>query len=107
MSRRIAIIQGHPDSAEPHFCHALAQAYAQGAQAGGHETRTVDVAALDFPLLRSQRDWQHGDLPASLGEAQQAIGWAEHIVLVFPLWLGDMPALLKGCLLYTSPSPRD
>ena len=75
MSRRILIIQGHPDSAEPHFCHALASAYAQGAQVGGHETRTVDVAALDFPLLRSQREWEHGELPASLREAQQGIGW--------------------------------
>ena len=98
MSRRILIIQGHPDSAEAHFCHGLAKAYAQGAGTGGHETRTVEVAALDFPLLRSQREWQRGHLPASLGEAQQAIGWAEHIVLFFPLWLGDMPALLKGFL---------
>jgi putative NADPH-quinone reductase len=24
--------------------------------------------------------------------------WAEHIVFFFPLWLGDMPALLKGFL---------
>jgi putative NADPH-quinone reductase len=24
--------------------------------------------------------------------------WAEHIVLFFPLWLGDMPALLKAFL---------
>ena len=98
MSRRILIIQGHPDSAEPHFCHALAHAYAQGAQSEGHEIRSVDVAALDFPLLRSQREWQQDELPASLVDAQQAIGWAEHIVLVFPLWLGDMPALLKGFL---------
>jgi putative NADPH-quinone reductase len=27
--RRILIIQGRPDASEPHFCHALADAYAQ------------------------------------------------------------------------------
>ena len=24
--------------------------------------------------------------------------WAEHLVFLFPLWLGDMPAVLKGFL---------
>ena len=27
---------------------------------------------------------------------QEDIVWAEHIVLIFPLWAGDMPALLKA-----------
>ena len=31
-------------------------------------------------------------------EAQATIAWAEHVVIVFPLWLGDVPALLKGFL---------
>lgn len=50
------------------------------------------------PLLRSQQDWEEGSVPASLKPAQDDIGWAEHIVFFFPLWLGDMPALLKGFL---------
>jgi putative NADPH-quinone reductase len=33
-----------------------------------------------------------------LADAQAAIGWCEHMVLFFPLWLGDMPAMLKGFL---------
>lgn len=96
--RRIVVVQGHPDGGHAHLCHALAAAYVEGAREAGHEVRTVDVAALEFPLLRSQREWQHGKLPPGLVEAQEAIGWAEHIVLCFPLWLGDMPALLKGFL---------
>lgn len=96
--QRILVIQGHPDASQPHLCHALADAYAAGAREAGHEVRTVDVAALDFPLLRSQREWSSGTLPPSLAQAQQDIGWAQHLVLVFPLWLGDMPALLKGFL---------
>ena len=30
MSKRILVIQGHPDSAVSHFRHALADAYAEG-----------------------------------------------------------------------------
>jgi putative NADPH-quinone reductase len=95
---RILLIQGHPDADQPHLCHALAAAYAQGAQEGHHEVRTQEVARLDFPLLRSQQAWETGALPVGLVQAQQDIAWAEHIVLFFPLWLGDMPALLKGFL---------
>jgi len=96
--QRIVLIQGHPDASSPHLCHALAQAYAEGARAAGHEVRQVEVAQLDFALLRSQQEWEHGILPATLQAAQDDIGWAQHIVLFFPLWLGDMPALLKGFL---------
>lgn len=99
MDRRdILILQGHPDPAGGHLCHGLAQAYADGAREAGHRVTLLDIAALDFPLLRSQADWQHGALPRSLEPAQRAIGQANHLVLFFPLWMGDMPALLKGFL---------
>ena len=92
--QRILLIQGHPDASAPHLCHALAQAYAQGAIAAGHEVREIEVAAIDFALLRSQHEWELGLLPASLKPAQADIGWAQHIVLFFPLWLGYLRALL-------------
>lgn len=95
---RILLLQGHPDESAPHLCHALAAAYQEGAVDGGHEVRTIDVARLAFPLLRSQHAWEKETVPESLKAAQQDIAWAEHIVLFFPLWLGDMPALLKGFL---------
>jgi putative NADPH-quinone reductase len=97
-SKRILLIQGHPDPKGGHLCHALAQAYAEGAAAAGHELRRVEVALLDFPILRSQLEWEKDPLPAALQPAQDAIDWAQHLVLFFPLWLGDMPALLKGFL---------
>lgn len=98
MSTQITIIQGHPDPEGGHLCHALAQAYADGAREAGHELRTVDVAKIDFPLLRSAHAWQHEPLPPALADAQDAIRWGDHLVFFFPLWLGDMPALLKGFL---------
>ncbi|HEY0954706.1 MAG TPA: NAD(P)H-dependent oxidoreductase [Roseateles sp.] len=98
MPTRLVVIQAHPDPAGGHLCHALAQAYADGAREAGHELRVIDVAQLDFPLLRSQQDWLHGEVPATLKPAQDDIRWADHLVFFFPLWLGDMPALLKAFL---------
>jgi putative NADPH-quinone reductase len=96
--KRILIIQGHPDGVVSHLCHALASSYASGAHEAGHVVRWIQVSELDFPLLRSQEAWEKGTLPAGLRQAQADILWAEHIVLFFPLWLGDMPALLKAFL---------
>ena len=98
MRKRILLIQGHPDLSQDHLCHTLADAYATGATGSGHELRRTTVATLDFPLLRSQRDWEEGTVPPGLVQAQDDIQWSQHIVLFFPLWLGDMPALLKGFL---------
>ncbi|MCB4364753.1 NAD(P)H-dependent oxidoreductase [Hydrogenophaga taeniospiralis] len=96
--RRILLINGHPDAGAHHLIHTLADAYAEGAQAGGHALRRVEVSALDFALLKSQHEWEHGELPPALRPAQDAIAWAQHLVLLFPLWMGDMPAMLKGFL---------
>ena len=98
MAKHILLIQGHPDATKHHFCHALEEAYLQGATKGGHKIQRLNIADIDFPILRSQNEWEHGELPPNLVEAQTAIKWAKHMVLFFPLWLGDMPALLKGFL---------
>jgi putative NADPH-quinone reductase len=97
-TKRIAIIQGHPDAAHRHFCHALAEAYASSARASGHEVQAINVAELDFPMLRSKEAFETGPLPASLMSSQAAIGQADHLLIVYPLWLGTMPALLKAFL---------
>ena len=94
---RILIIDGHPHTAPDHFIHASADAYAAGA-GGRHETRRINVAELDFPLIRSQGEWKDGPVPPAISEAQDALRWADHVVILYPLWLGDVPALLKGFL---------
>ena len=98
MSRHIAILQGHPSGTGDHFCHALAEAYARGAVEAGHEVRRIDIAKLDFALLRSKADWDDGMPPPDIQNCQTTIAWADHLVIIYPLWLGDMPALLKGFL---------
>jgi putative NADPH-quinone reductase len=93
---RLTMIQGHPDPSGNRLCHALADAYAEGAAAGGHEVIRIEVARLDFPILRTREEFETGQLPESLTDAQRAIVSAEHLLMIFPLWHGTMPALLKA-----------
>lgn len=94
MTRRIVIIDGHPDPDPGRFVHALADSYARGAAAGGHEVRRIEIATLELPLLRSRREWEE-EPPPQVKELQDSIAWASHLLILYPLWLGDMPALLK------------
>lgn len=93
---RILLVLGHPDSES--FCAALAQSYADAARAAGHEVRELKLHALDFdPILhRGYREIQA--LEPDLQRAQADILWAEHLVFVYPVWWGGVPALLKGFL---------
>ena len=88
MGARILLIQGHPDCHRPHLCHALAQAYVDGARAaaegvggtllGGDLTRSPGPVILDVtvvgeagtPVLRSgaragMEVWVTGELGAA------------------------------------------
>lgn len=98
MPRRILIVVGHPDPSPDRLCRALASAYAEGAERAGHAVRRIDLALLDFPMLRTMQEFEHGTLPDNLKEAAESVVWAEHFVFVFPLWLGTMPAMLKAFL---------
>jgi len=98
MVRKILVINGHPDPSPERFAAALAGAYVRGAHAAGHQIRRLDVGALDFPLIRSQAVFVGMEPPSAIREAQEAISWADHVVIIFPLWLGGAPAVLKGFL---------
>jgi putative NADPH-quinone reductase len=96
MARRILILAGHPDPHDEHFVHGLATAYRESALAAGHAVRTIGIASLDFPLLRSPEEFQTGRPPPAIAAAQADIAWANHLAIFYPLWLGSMPALAKA-----------
>lgn len=98
MTKRILVVQGHPDPERSHFGHALAAAYAAGARQAGHEVTEIDVASIDFPLVRTATEFYQDEPPPAIATCQQAIAQADHLVVFYPLWLGDMPALLKAFL---------
>eukprot|EP01042_Synura_sphagnicola_P007717 gene7717-9883_t len=73
----------------------MARAYADGAQQAGAKVRFLDVGQLAFnPLFQGYGAVQ--PLEPDLLAAQADISWAHHLVWVYPIWWGAMPALLKG-----------
>ncbi len=94
--RRIVIIDGHPDRRPERFVHALTENYARAASRAGHPVRRIDIARLDIPLVETRDQWERGKLSEDIARAQDSIAWAEHLLIAYPLWLGDMPALLKA-----------
>ena len=98
MSRNILILDGHPDPANDRLIHALAEAYREGARASNHTAHVIRVADLTFPVLRSQMDYDKGEPVDSVRRCQDLMNWADHVVILYPLWLGSMPALLKALL---------
>lgn len=97
-AKNIVIIQGHPDPDVNRFCHALAAAYFKGAESSGHSVKEIYIAQVEFPMLRTQAEFIQGEVPEAIKQAQHLIQSAEHLVIIYPLWLGTMPAYLKAFL---------
>lgn len=98
MAQKILIVDGHPDPARAHFCHALADAYVDGAMNAGKETRLITVAELPLEMVRTAAEFAAAPTSTHIVSAQADIAWADHLVLIFPLWLGGAPALLRAFL---------
>ena len=96
-SRKILLINGHPDPRPERFCAALADAYQLGAQRAGHEVHRIEVGALNLPLVASQADFLAA-APPEVEAIQEALRRADHLELIFPLWLGGPPARFKAFL---------
>ncbi len=96
MKKRVLLINGHPDANPARLCHALADAYAKGATGAGHDVKQLNIATLSFPILRDPQEFMQPPANPDLLAAQDAFLWSEHIVFVFPLWMGGPPALLKA-----------
>lgn len=94
---KIVVINGHPDPAPQRFAAALAAAYAEGAAEGRHQVRRLAVGDLNLPPLASMAAFS-GPPPDQAAAVQETIAWADHLVLIFPLWLGGPPAALKAFL---------
>ncbi|WP_447783468.1 NAD(P)H-dependent oxidoreductase [Pseudomonas germanica] len=94
MGKRILLILGHPSGTS--FCAALAERYVQSAIDAGHEVRQLRLGELDFDPVLREGYRQIQALEEALSAAQSDILWAEHLTLVYPIWWGGIPALLKG-----------
>lgn len=93
---KILIIDGHPD--EESYCRALSRAYGDGAKSSSAEVKTIVVADLDFNPNLQFGYRKRTELEPDLLKAQELLKWAEHIVWVYPVWWGSVPAIMKGFL---------
>lgn len=96
MPTKILLINGHPNPES--FSAALAEAYQKGATSAGHEVRMLNLGELDFDPILNYGYHKPTALEPDLLKAQELILWADHLVWVYPVWWGSLPALLKGFL---------
>lgn len=94
MSKKVLLIDGHPDAES--FCGSLLARYARGAGKAGAKVRTLPLRDLRFDPILHQGYKAVQKLEPDLLRAQRDIRWADHLVVAYPLWWGAMPALLKG-----------
>lgn len=94
MSKKVVVILGNSDTES--FCAAIANAYVASAEESGHEVRYFKLGEIDFdPILRKGYK-QRQELEPGLEAIRDAISWSDHLVFVYPIWWGALPALLKG-----------
>ena len=98
MAKNILIILGHPARERKSFCEVLALAYKNSAAEAGHEVQMLNIAQLHFDPIVHEGYKGHQPLEPEIADAQDKIRWAEHLVIVYPLWQHMIPALLKGFL---------
>lgn len=95
MPKSILIIQGHPDPSEARFCQVIAETYAQEAQSAGHHTTILRLADFDPVAVRTYDDFYTDDAPAVYAPAVELLCACDHLVIIFPLWLGAMPGYTR------------
>jgi len=94
--KKILIINGHPNKES--YNMALSEAYKKGAIDSGNEVKKILIGELKFTPNLEFGYQKRTELEPDLLKAWDKIIWADHIVWLYPLWWGGMPALLKGFL---------
>ncbi len=94
---RHAVILCHPDPQS--FNRAVADAYCDTVRGLGHEVILRDLYAMDFdPVLRAhERPTVEGfRVSEDVAREIQLLTGCDAFVLIYPIWFGTPPAMLKG-----------
>ncbi len=92
--KKILIIIGHPD--EESFNFGIFNAYKTGALNSGAEVQEIKIRDLKFNPNLEFGYRKRTELEPDLLEAQDKIKWADHLVWIYPVWWGSVPAIMKG-----------
>ncbi|MHA3914752.1 NAD(P)H-dependent oxidoreductase [Halovulum sp. GXIMD14793] len=75
----------------------IAETYAKAAKENGHDVRLAHLRDYRFDIDFEFGSYTHiKPLEADLEQFMQDLDWAEHFVLMTPMWWGGLPAKLKG-----------
>jgi len=94
--KKILIINGHSDIDS--FNYGLSNAYVIGAQNSGAQVKEIRIRELDFNPNLQYGYRKRTELEPDLLQAQEDLKRADHIVWVYPVWWGSVPAIMKGFL---------
>lgn len=93
--KKIYILMGNPDK-EDTLSNEMADLYEREARSAGHEVRRANLGDLQFDPILHKGYKVIQELEPDLKQVQEDMKWADHFVLIYPLWWAGMPALLKG-----------
>jgi len=100
------IIYNHPH--EGSFCSAIREAVHSGLKKGGHPCKVINLDKDQFDPVMRGKDLKAFVMAGRMGEEgldgvdpivlryMKKLHWAEHIVMIFPVWWMTMPAMMKG-----------
>lgn len=93
---KIYLLLGHPDAET--FNGHIFDLYEKTLKELGHEVRSQKLGEMTFdPILRKgYKEIQ--ELEPDLKTAQEHILWCDRWIIIYPVWWGSLPALLKGFL---------
>lgn len=92
--KKILIINGHPDKKS--FNYGISKSYKIGAANSGAEIKEINIRELKFNPNLEFGYRKRTELEPDLLDAQEKIKWADHLVWVYPVWWGSVPAIMKG-----------
>lgn len=109
----VLIVLANPEAKS--FCHAMADAATTALKDAGHEVVRSDLFAQGFNAVAGRHDFETTANPdrfvyqeeqalaarenafsKEIGDEQDKLRDADLVILIFPLWWGSPPAILKG-----------
>ncbi|MDP2572602.1 NAD(P)H-dependent oxidoreductase [Vibrio penaeicida] len=93
--KKILLLNANPKLSS--FAKLLTDSYEVEAREKA-EVRRMNLSEMEFNLSLDTGYDSDQPLEPSLDAFQQAITWADHIVVISPIWWGGIPAKFKGLL---------
>ena len=82
------------------FTKAIVDTVEKKAVEKGDEVKIIDLYGDKFNPVLEFPDIEHAfmgkEAPGDVKNYQEMVKWADHLTIVYPLWWGQMPAMLKG-----------